>query len=131
MTKVEGAYDTGTEDGGATALTPDMVLDPQQRHMVFEQAVALLRHAARLYRPGEAGLRYLPFRAAVAVAAASAIYADIGTQFPRQGPGAWDQRIMVSARLPHSCWQGPGLHRRPRQFLHAHTHDHGPSGVRS
>lgn len=84
------------ESDGAAALSPEAVLDPQQRQMVFETAVALLRRADPLYRSGTAGLRYLPFRAAVAVAAASAIYADIGTQLLRHGPRAWEQRIVVS-----------------------------------
>ena len=84
------------EDDSVAALTPEMVLHLQHRRLVFDKVAALLRHADQCYRSGEAGLRYLPFRAAVAVAAASAIYADIGTQILRQGPCAWEQRIVVS-----------------------------------
>lgn len=46
---------------------------------------ALLDRADGLYRSGRAGLPALPWRCAVAIAAAAAVYADIGTSLERQG----------------------------------------------
>ena len=45
----------------------------------------LLTEAAVLYHSGRAGLRFLPWQAALAVGVAQAVYADIGATLGRQG----------------------------------------------
>lgn len=47
------------------------------------------------YISGEDGLKYLPFRAAIAVAAASRVYAAMGDRVRARGAHAWDSRTVV------------------------------------
>ncbi len=58
-------------------------------------AARLVAEAEGLYQSGREGLVYLPFRAALAVAAAQDIYREIGRQVIRRGPHAWDSRTVV------------------------------------
>ncbi len=62
----------------------------------------LLAEAETLYASGEAGLRYLPFRAALAVSAAQTIYREIGRKVLARGDSAWDSRTVVSK--PRKIW---------------------------
>jgi phytoene synthase len=55
----------------------------------------LLRKAREHYEIGERGIRYLPFRAALAVIAASKIYSSIGTEVEARGKSAWDRRVTI------------------------------------
>jgi 15-cis-phytoene synthase len=55
----------------------------------------LVRQADRYYESGRQGLEYLPFRAALAVAAAQEIYREIGLKVLARGPHAWDTRTVV------------------------------------
>ena len=59
-------------------------------------AKRLVDRAECLYASGEQGLRYLPFRAALAVACAQAIYREIGRKVVARGTNAWDTRTVVS-----------------------------------
>jgi phytoene synthase len=59
-------------------------------------AKRLVDEAEVLYRSGEQGLRYLPLRAALAVACAQSIYREIGRQVVRRGERAWDSRTVVT-----------------------------------
>jgi phytoene synthase len=55
----------------------------------------LLAEADRYYRSGDQGLWHLSFRSACAVAAARAVYAEIGARVRRSGARAWDERRYV------------------------------------
>jgi phytoene synthase len=59
---------------------------------------ALLEAAAPLYRWGDAGLRYLDLRSAMAVRAARLIYSDIGAVIARRGHDVTAGRARVSGR---------------------------------
>jgi phytoene synthase len=66
------------------------------------QAVAylvrrLLKQAQTYYESGNRGLKYLSFRAALAVAVASCVYSAIGKKVLRRGERAWDTRTVVSS----------------------------------
>lgn len=56
----------------------------------------LVARADELYASGRAGLKYLPWRAALAVGAAQTIYRAIGHLVVRRGQRAWDRRAVVS-----------------------------------
>lgn len=70
--------------------------DLLQRDRVQRVVRKLLREADRYYASGNAGLKFLPFRAAFAVAAASRIYSEIGRLVLARGSNAWDTRTVVS-----------------------------------
>ena len=56
----------------------------------------LLDEADRYYGSANEGLRSLGFRSAWAVAAARAVYREIGEVVRRRGEKAWDERVVVS-----------------------------------
>jgi phytoene synthase len=56
----------------------------------------LLRRADAFYASGRAGLHALPWRCAVAIAAASALYRDIGRSLARQGFDPWRGRARTT-----------------------------------
>jgi len=56
----------------------------------------VLREADRYYESGAQGLKYLPWRAALAVAVASQVYRQIGVRVEARGDKAWDTRTVVS-----------------------------------
>jgi phytoene synthase len=58
----------------------------------------LLAAADRYYRSGERGLPALPWRCALAIRAARALYAAIGDEVLRRGPGVRAPRAVVGAR---------------------------------
>jgi 15-cis-phytoene synthase len=62
----------------------------------------LLTEADALYRSGDAGLRYLPFRARIAVATARGVYSDIGRRILAQGANVLAGRAYVST--PTKLW---------------------------
>lgn len=69
----------------------------------FVEPIRRLLHLAdEHYEAGRSGLRYLPFRAAIAVGAAMEIYRDIGRIVLAKGPRAWDTRAYVSK--PRKVW---------------------------
>ncbi|HWO43390.1 MAG TPA: phytoene/squalene synthase family protein [Candidatus Eisenbacteria bacterium] len=73
------------------------VAAPEQRERLALLTRRLLDEAERYYRSGDAGLWYLSFRSACAVAAARHVYAEIGRVLRRRGARAWDSRTHVSA----------------------------------
>lgn len=77
-------------------VDPEAVLDPARREALALVVGRLLDAAQACYRSGERGLVYLPWRAALAAAAASRIYAQIGRQVRAKGAAAWDERVVVS-----------------------------------
>jgi phytoene synthase len=62
----------------------------------------LVSEAELLYKSGIQGLKYLPFRAALAVACAQAFYRENGRKVVARGNSAWDTRTIVS--LPRKMW---------------------------
>ncbi|MEP7049618.1 MAG: phytoene/squalene synthase family protein [Pseudomonadota bacterium] len=81
-------------------------LPPDAREPVAEVVRGLLRYADALYDSGEAGVRFLPFRAAVAVRTARLVYADIGRVILARGADPFAPRAVVSTarKLVLSLW---------------------------
>jgi phytoene synthase len=77
-------------------IPPTEIALPHHRSAVARVVARLLEKADEHYRIGEKGLSHLPFTAALAVAAASRIYRQIGRKVLRRGPHAWDSRTVVS-----------------------------------
>ncbi|MET0338949.1 MAG: squalene/phytoene synthase family protein, partial [Caulobacter sp.] len=78
------------------------VLDPARQASVFHVVQAQLSLAETYYDSAGAGLRALPFRGALAVAAARRIYRQIGRKILRQGPKALQARTRVAK--PMMVW---------------------------
>lgn len=74
---------------------PSALLDPRHSLDVFEVAREMLARAERYYASSRAGLRDLPFRSAVAVAAARGMYREIGRRLLARGPRALSERVTV------------------------------------
>ena len=74
---------------------PAALLDPAHRDAAFAVVQDLLALAEAYYRSSRAGLRSLPFRGALAVAAARGIYREIGRRILREGPPALSRRMRV------------------------------------
>ena len=77
------------------AATQAAILAPENRPALFEVARDLLALAEQYYASSRAGLRFLPFRGALAVAAARGIYREIGRRVRRRGPAALGSRMRV------------------------------------
>jgi len=65
---------------------------PEHRRGVAEVVRRVLAEADRYYASAWLGISQLPPRSAWAVAAANAVYRDIGRLVLAHGPGAWDRR---------------------------------------
>jgi phytoene synthase len=82
--------------------TPQAVADPASRAAVHAVARRLLDVAEPYYDSAREGLRWLPFRSAMAVAAARGVYREIGRKLVRNGPTAWEGRVSVGK--PMKLW---------------------------
>jgi phytoene synthase len=80
-------------------IDPEEIAAPEHREKLAMLTFRLLREADRYYRSGDAGLWYLSFRSACAVAAARHVYAEIGSLLLKRGARAWDQRTYVTGPL--------------------------------
>lgn len=80
-------------------IAPEEIALPEHREKLAMLTRRLLREADRYYRSGDAGLWYLSFRSACAVAAARHVYAEIGAALLRKGSRAWDRRSYVTGPL--------------------------------
>ena len=85
------------------------VADPAHRPAVWDATMDLLDAAEPYYASATAGLAHLPFRSALAVAAARGIYRQIGRTLRQGGPRAWDRRVVVgtparAGRLAEAIW---------------------------
>jgi phytoene synthase len=80
----------------------DEIQRPEHREGVFEVARRVLAEADRYYASSRLGISQLPFRSAWAVAAANAVYRDIGRLILERGPRAWDTR--ASTGKPRKIW---------------------------
>lgn len=76
--------------------------DVSKRDATARVVKKMLREADAYYASGAKGLKYLPMRAALAVAAASRIYSEIGRLVLSRGSHAWDTRTVVST--PRKLW---------------------------
>lgn len=77
------------------AATPAAVLDPVNAAAVHAVARELLARAESFYESSRVGLRDLPLRSAMAVAAARGIYREIGRRVQRGGTAALARRVCV------------------------------------
>ncbi len=66
------------------------------RPLVAQVVARLLHLADGYYREGNLGLRFLPWRAALAVGVASSVYSRIGLLVSKRGARAWESRCVVS-----------------------------------
>jgi phytoene synthase len=74
----------------------DEIRSPEHRAAVFEVVRRLLVAADRYYESAWLGISQLPPRSSWAVAAAAAVYSDIGRLILERGPRAWDRRTSTS-----------------------------------
>ncbi len=82
--------------------TADAVADPANRAAVHVVTTRLLALAEPYYDSARDGLRGLPFRSSLAIAAARGVYREIGRKVRRRGPGVWGKRVVV--RKPTKLW---------------------------
>jgi len=71
------------------------LLEPANREAVFGVVLRLIREADAYRASGEAGIRFLSFRSALAVRAASRVYWEIARRVERGGPSAIGRRAVV------------------------------------
>jgi len=105
--EVERVYlplDWLTEAGVPT----DKVAAPEYRDGVFEVVRRILFEADRYYRSAWLGISQLPPRSAWAVAAANAVYSDIGRLILGRGPRSWDTRASTSTARKIALVLGAG-----------------------
>ena len=75
--------------------TAEAVADPANRDRVHAVTTRLLAVTEPYYDSARDGLRGLPFRSAMAIAAARGVYREIGRKVRRRGPGVWRERVSV------------------------------------
>ncbi|AQR61611.1 phytoene synthase [Brevundimonas sp. LM2] len=75
--------------------TAQAVADPAHRAVVHQVTQRLLAVAEPYYDSARDGLRGLPFRSSMAIAAARGVYREIGRKVRRGGPGIWRSRVSV------------------------------------
>lgn len=77
-------------------LSRDDLAAPHNRARLFAVVERLLDVAEPYYASSRVGMTHLPFRAAWAVGAASAVYRDIGTLVRQRRAAAWEKRVSTS-----------------------------------
>lgn len=75
--------------------TAAAVADPANRAAVHAVTRRLLDVGEPYYDSARDGLRGLPFRSSMAIAAARGVYREIGRKVARRGPGVWSKRVSV------------------------------------
>lgn len=73
----------------------ESLMTAAQRPALLHVVGRALDAAEQLYRSGDAGLKYLPLRCALAVAIAREVYSGIGDEIRVRGARAWDQRTWL------------------------------------
>ena len=86
----------------------DGLAAPEHRDGVFEVVRRILYEADRYYQSAWLGISRLPPRSAWAVAAANAVYSDIGRLILQRGPHAWDTRASTGKVRKISLVLGAG-----------------------
>lgn len=84
-------------------VSPEDVANPSHRIALAYLVRRLLTEAESKYETGIEGLKYLPVRAALAVAMASCVYRRIGRQVISKREKAWDSRQVVSTFRKFLC----------------------------
>ncbi|MDZ4081346.1 MAG: phytoene/squalene synthase family protein [Bdellovibrionales bacterium] len=79
----------------ARGVKPHELLNTENRKAVFSVVQQMLDKAEDMYAMGEAGLRYLPWRAAWAVLVAAFVYREIGRQVLAKGSDTDFKRVVV------------------------------------
>jgi phytoene synthase len=79
--------------------TAEAVADPANRAAVHAVTARLLAVAEPYYDSARVGLRGLPFRSSMAIAAARGVYREIGRKVIRRGPGVWTGRVSVGKAM--------------------------------
>jgi phytoene synthase len=79
--------------------TAEAVADPKNRAAVHAVTARLLAVAEPYYDSARVGLRGLPFRSSMAIAAARGVYREIGRKVIRRGPGVWTGRVSVGKAM--------------------------------
>jgi len=79
--------------------TAEAVADPNNRETVHRVTQRLLAVAEPYYDSARDGLRGLPFRSSMAIAAARGVYREIGRKVRRGGPGVWKRRVSVGRAM--------------------------------
>ncbi|HEX8470971.1 MAG TPA: phytoene/squalene synthase family protein [Brevundimonas sp.] len=79
--------------------TAEAVADPNNRAAVHAVTARLLAAAEPYYDSARVGLRGLPFRSSMAIAAARGVYREIGRKVIRRGPGVWTRRVSVGKAM--------------------------------
>ena len=79
--------------------TAEAVADPVNRAAVHAVTKRLLDVAEPYYDSARDGLRGLPFRSSMAIAAARGVYREIGRKVMRRGPKVWDSRVSVGKAM--------------------------------
>jgi len=79
--------------------TAEAVADPGNRETVHRVTQRLLTVAEPYYDSARDGLRGLPFRSSMAIAAARGVYREIGRKVRRGGPGVWKRRVSVGPAM--------------------------------
>ena len=79
--------------------TAEAVADPGNRQTVHRVTQRLLAVAEPYYDSARDGLRGLPFRSSMAIAAARGVYREIGRKVRRGGPGVWKRRVSVGPAM--------------------------------
>jgi 15-cis-phytoene synthase len=82
---------------GAAAASPAAVVDPANRAVVFAATARLLAAAEPYYASARWGLKALGFRSAWAIAAAHAVYRQIGIRVSAMGPAGMDRRASTGS----------------------------------
>ncbi len=75
----------------------------QSPELAYPTVLELLKRADDLYALGNSGLKYLPFRVAVAIACASTIYQKIGLKIRQNGPESLRKRTYVTGYEKVKC----------------------------
>ena len=79
--------------------TSEAVADPVNRAAVHAVTARLLAAAEPYYDSARVGLRGLPFRSSMAIAAARGVYREIGRKVVRLGPDGLNRRVSVGKAM--------------------------------
>jgi phytoene synthase len=90
-------------------IGPENLADPHRRGALVAVVRRILTEAERYYASASSGISRLPFRSAWAIAAARAVYRDIGRRVDRLGGAAWDSRQSTSRSRKLALVFGAGV----------------------
>ncbi len=82
------------------ATCEELIQSPEK---AYPTVLQLLELADSYYKRGNLGLKYLPFRVAIAIGSASCIYRQIGVKIRRLGPESMKKRVYVTTFEKIKC----------------------------